>query len=249
VTKDVTGHFADWTAHFTAEAARRREAGDPDWRRGARLPSTVWSSLQRFQVGEDGDGANLIGKAVAAGDPDYAGAVRLFVAEEQNHARLLALLLAAGGVPTLSSHWSDRIFVRLRRLFGLRLELMVLMVAELIAVPYYRAVRDGARDPLVSEVTARILADEKRHIPFHCLRLRQSLAPYPRPARALAMAAWRGLLLGVAVFVALDHGPALRDLGIGRARFAREVLRMAGPVVARVTGGTADLRPPVPAAS
>lgn len=52
--------------------------------------------IQRFQVGEDGDGANLGGKVdQAGGDTDYAQAVRLFIVEEQNHARLLAWLLAA----------------------------------------------------------------------------------------------------------------------------------------------------------
>lgn len=109
--------------------------------------------------------------------------MRLFVAEEQNHARLLARLLAAGGVPTLTSHWSDTVFVRLRRLLGLRLELLVLMIAEVVALRYYRALRDGTDDALTSEVAGRILSDERRHVPFHCERLHASLAELPRPAR------------------------------------------------------------------
>ncbi|OEV25973.1 hypothetical protein AN219_25485, partial [Streptomyces nanshensis] len=67
-------------------------------------------------------------KADQAGDPDYGQAVRLFIAEEQNHARLLARLLTAGGVATLPGHWSDVVFVRLRRLLGLRTELLMLMI-------------------------------------------------------------------------------------------------------------------------
>lgn len=229
--------FEEWRRHFTAEAERRRRTGDPDWARGARLPAAVWRSLQRFQVGEDGDGANLIGKADAAGDAAYAAAARLFVAEEQNHARLLALLLRAGGMPTLATCWSDRAFVRLRRLLGLRTELLVLMVAELVAVRYYRAVRDGAEDPLVSEVAGRILADERRHIPFHCRRLRASLDELPmRPLRSLTMAGWRLLMLGATVFVALDHGPALRRLGVRRTRFVSETMASTGAVAATVLG-------------
>ncbi|MGK5733231.1 ferritin-like domain-containing protein [Streptomyces sp. URMC 124] len=232
----ATASFADWVRHFADEAERRRQAGDPDWTQDVRLPRAVRISLQRFQVGESGDGANLIGKADRAGDPDYAAAVRFFVAEEQNHARLLARLLAADGAPLLDGHWSDAIFVRVRRLFGLRLELMVLTIAELVAVPYYRAVRDGVGQALPSEVAARILADEQRHIPFHCLRLRQSVGTLPGPLRRPAMAGWRVLLCAAAVFVAVDHGAALRRLGVRRGRFVAQVTGLAGGVVADVLG-------------
>ncbi|CAM5730093.1 hypothetical protein SHIRM173S_10868 [Streptomyces hirsutus] len=171
-----TGGFATWTRRFEDERERRRVQGDPDWGQGATLHPAVWAGIQRFQVGEDGDGANLIGKADEAGDGDYARAVRLFVAEEQNHARLLARLLAAGHIPTLTGHWSDTVFVRLRRLMGLRLELLVLMIAEVVALRYYRALRDGTDDSLTSEVAGRILSDEQRHVPFHCERLHASMA-------------------------------------------------------------------------
>lgn len=182
------GGFATWTRRFEDEYERRRAQGAPDWGRGATLHPAVWASIQRFQVGEDGDGANLVGKAEEAGDGDYAQAVRLFVAEEQNHARLIARLLAAGGAPTLPGHWSDTVFVRLRRLMGLRMELLVLMIAEVVALRYYRALHDGADDALTSDVASRILSDEQRHVPFHCERLRASLTELPRAVRHPMMA-------------------------------------------------------------
>jgi hypothetical protein len=201
--------FHDWVEDFEDEAARRLTRGDPDWRRGARLDPAIVRSVQRFQVGESGDGANLVAKA---GDGDYGTAVKLFVAEEQNHARLLAHLLAAAGADTIGGHWSDAVFVRLRRALGLRLELLVLLVAEVIALRYYRALRDGTADPLTTEVACRILADEQRHVPFHLRRLGR------------VPAIWWALLAGTAVVVALDHGPALRRLGVTRRGFVREVL-------------------------
>lgn len=215
------GKFDRWIEDFESEAERRQRVGDPDWSRGARLHPAVVRSVQRFQVGESGDGANLIGKAGGAGDAEYAIAVKLFVLEEQNHARLLAALLAAAGAPTITSHWSDTIFVWLRRALGLRLELLVLMVAEVVALGYYRALRDGAIDPLTSEVAGRILADEERHVPFHLDRLRGA---FPRAARPLVNAGWRLLLAGAATAVAVDHGPALRRLGMTRRQFVAEVL-------------------------
>ncbi|MFF3503581.1 ferritin-like domain-containing protein [Streptomyces sp. NPDC003247] len=229
-----TGDFAEWTRRFEDERERRRVQGDPDWERGATLHPAVWAGIQRFQVGEDGDGANLVGKADRAGDPDYAQAVRLFVAEEQNHARLLARLLAAGGVPTLTGHWSDAVFVRLRRLMGLRMELLVLMIAEVVALRYYRALREGTDDPLTTDVANRILSDEQRHVPFHCERLHDSLAELPRALRRPLMAVWRLLLLTVSLVVATDHGPALRQLGIGRLRFVTDVMTSSHTVVSAV---------------
>lgn len=235
-----TADFAKWARRFEDERERRRVLGDPDWGQGARLHPAVWAGVQRFQVGEDGDGANLVAKADEAGDRDYARAVRLFVAEEQNHARLLAGLLAAGGVPTLTRHWSDTVFVALRRLMGLRMELLVLMIAEVVALRYYRALRDGTDDSLTSDVAGRILDDEQRHVPFHCERLHASLAELPRLTRRPVMALWRLLLLAVSLVVAADHGAALRRLGVGRLRFVADVVASSGAVVSAVVAPRAD---------
>ncbi|MFI1188474.1 hypothetical protein [Streptomyces californicus] len=45
---------------------------------------------------EDGDGAGVITEAEAAGDAEYASAVRMLIAEERNHARLTALSPPSG---------------------------------------------------------------------------------------------------------------------------------------------------------
>lgn len=82
-----TGDFIDWLHDFEGAALLRRTWGDPDWSAGARLEPALVRSLQRFQVGEDSDGAHLTDKVRRAGDPVYAEAVRLFVAEEREHAR------------------------------------------------------------------------------------------------------------------------------------------------------------------
>ncbi|MET7771787.1 ferritin-like domain-containing protein [Nocardia sp. NPDC005366] len=218
--------FARWTREFEAKVIARDAAGEPDWQGGARLDPSVIRSIQRFQVGESGDGANLIAKADRAGDLEYAAAVRLFVAEERNHARLLELLLRSAGAPTIASHWTDAVFVRLRRALGLRLELMVLMVAEVVALQYYRLLRAGTSDPLATQVAALVLSDEKRHVPFHCQRLRVEFATSSRVVRCAALFAWSIVLLGATVVVAFDHGPALRHFGCRRAEFVRAVLAL-----------------------
>ncbi|WP_051771880.1 ferritin-like domain-containing protein [Saccharothrix sp. NRRL B-16314] len=233
----IVGGFSWWVREFEAEARRRSEVGDPDFTQSARLHPAVVKSVQRFQVGEAGDGANLIAKAAAAGDGDYKKVVRLFVGEEQNHARLLELLLTSAGAPTIASHWSDVVFVKLRRALGLRLELMVLLIAEVVALRYYRALRDGTRDPLTTEVAGRILADEQRHVPFHCDRLRDAFAGWPRPAKAATTAIWWLLLCGAVVTVAWDHGPALRHLGVTRRGFAVDVAGLFRTALTGVRAG------------
>ena len=83
-------------------------------------PAAVAASLQRFELGEGGDGRVLLAKAEAAGDPVYTAALRLFVAEEQGHSALFARCLERLEHPRLRSHWSDAAFVALRRAMGLR---------------------------------------------------------------------------------------------------------------------------------
>ena len=93
----IYSDFDDWLLDFKTAAAVRELTPDPDWTVGAKLPAAVWSSIARFQIGESGDGANLIGKARGEGDETYTTAVELFIAEEQNHARLLGLLMGSAG--------------------------------------------------------------------------------------------------------------------------------------------------------
>ncbi|BFU47641.1 ferritin-like domain-containing protein [Krasilnikovia sp. MM14-A1004] len=240
--------FAYWVRRFEDAAAERDSAPEPPWGTGGPLPDALIASLQRFQAGEDGDGVSLIAKSARAGDADYLAAVRMFVAEEQRHARLLERVLAGAGAPTLTGHWTDTVFVVVRRAFGLRLELMTLMVAEVVALRYYRALRDGAPDPLLSEVAGRILADEQRHVPFHVARLRQGFGRLPRLVRALAAGGWWLLMTGATLVVAVDHAGALRRLRLSPVRFAAEVLALFRPIVSAVLGdGREDARIPVSA--
>jgi hypothetical protein len=70
------------------------------------------------------------------------------------------------------------------------MELLVLMIAEVVALRYYRALRDGTDDSLTADVAGRILSDEQRHVPFHCERLHASLAELPHAMRRPVMVLW-----------------------------------------------------------
>lgn len=234
----------NWSDGFRVRAAQRAEGGDPLWSAGSDLDSAIIRSLQKFQVGESGDGAHLIANAAAAGDRDYETAVRLFVAEEQNHARMLALLLRASGTQTKRWHWSDSVFVRLRRLMGLRLELMILTIAEVVALRYYRALAEGGSDRLLVDVSERILADENHHVPFQIRRLRLGFRDTPPAARIVIKQIWRAMAATVIVVVALDHGRAMSVCGLSRREFVTATMRIFDDTATSVFSppGTSDRR-------
>lgn len=182
-------------------------------------------SLAIFQLGESGSGEHLFEAARRAGtDEAYRRCLERFVGEEQEHARMLGVVLEAMGQPLREAHWTDRVFVVIRRAHLLRMEVLVLMVAEVIALSYYRALADGVQARELADVFDRIHGDEVVHVAFHCDTLPHQLGRFPRPIHALARLAWSVLVTGAAVAVIKDHGRLLARLGVSRRRFFRQVL-------------------------
>ena len=221
--------FGMWVDHFENNVgvhARVDAAIDFDGAcavpEGVRAP--LIASVRRFQLGESGDGQQLLRKAAKAGDPEYLRAAQLFVGEEQQHAALLLRLLGYLGGTPMRQHWSDSVFVRLRRLMGLRTELMVLTVAEVVALSYYGGLATDGPDPVVRAVAARIVADEHPHVQFQQQRLRAGFARSGAALRSLAFGLWWLTAIGATVVVAMDHGPLLDAIGYRRMRFVRDVL-------------------------
>jgi hypothetical protein len=233
------GEFGRWIDHFEQNAAVNAETDAAiDFTAECRISDAVRGplieSVRRFQLGESGDGRELLRKAAEAGDPEYHCAAQLLVAEEQQHAALLLRLLRYLGGEPMRRHWSDVMFVRLRRLMGLRTELMVLTVAEVVALSYYGGLAASAPDPVVRAVAARIVADEHPHVRFQRHRLRVGFARSGVPLRLLAFAFWWMTAIGATLVVATDHGPLLDAIGYRRVRFVRDVLADFAKVVAAV---------------
>lgn len=213
---------ASWVAYYEQNRLTHERQGFDFGAACALAPEIripLIASVQRFQLGESGDGTQLLSKA----GPEYRPAAALFVAEEQRHAELLLGLLGYLGGPPIRTHWSDAVFVRVRRLLGLRTELMILTVAEVIALSYYGALAARCPDRVVSAVASAILADEHAHVRFHCERL--------CPVSRLAIALWWVLTVGTAAVVAVDHRRLLAVLDYPPRRFVRDVLAHFGGVV------------------
>jgi hypothetical protein len=199
------------------------------WAAGAGLTeaerAALGPSLQDFQLGESSEGhcfrRSARGYADAVGDPDYARAVDLFIAEEGRHSRLLGRFLNAAGLPTLTRSWTDCVFRLLRRNMPLEVVLSVLLTAEMIAMAYYRAVHDASGSPLLRRLCAQLLRDERQHLRFHSERLAIIRRERGRWRLGLTHLAQGLLLAGTCVVVWWRHAKAFRAGGFGFRRLWR----------------------------
>jgi hypothetical protein len=176
-------------------------------------------SLQKFQLGESGEGRKLKSHARKTGDAIYATAIDLFIKEEQEHARLMAKILCELNAPLLKNHWSDFCFVSMRRLFGLHQELMVLLLPEMIAKNYFRALRDGTRDPVLRAVFSQIAQDEDGHLAFHIEYLRRAFEKMAFTKKIFALVIWRLAFRATCLAVMLDHRAVLRAIEMQPRQF------------------------------
>jgi len=190
--------------------------------------SVVGPSIQQFQLGEGSQGRRLQnrGRAYAdrVGDPDFSEALALFVKEEQRHSATLLRFMGQQGIPQLPSHWVDRIFRRVRLLAGLELCLRVLAAAEIIAVPYYRALSRASDSPVLRAICHRVLRDEAMHLQFQASMMSRIEAGRSNVARFIVWRAHRLFLLGTCIVVWSEHGPVFRAAGYTFHRFILETL-------------------------
>ena len=224
-THNHTFSASDWLNYFKENASQRQSI---PWERGIivepHLRSPLIRSLQRFQVGEQGDGLHLRKAAARTHHPDYSAAIDLFIKEEQEHSRLLVRLIEGMGGSLLKHHWSNTCFIFLRRLLGLRMELLVLLVAEVIAQVYYKALHNGTADAVLRGVFAQILYDEHGHVAFHCAYLRQDFARLSPITRLLISKSWSLLAKLVCLIVICDHRAVFRAIGVTSRECWRECM-------------------------
>ena len=209
-----------WQNYFEYNRGHRLEiAWDRDLVIDPELQKPLIRSLQKFQLGESGEGFHLRRKVRNAGDPPYEAAIDLFIKEENEHARLMGLILENLGAPLLRHHWSDGCFVLLRRLFGLNSEILVLLMPEMIAKRYFRALHDGFSDPTLRAVCTQILHDEQGHVAFHVHSLHEAFRSMPVLVRAAVRALWKFVYRMACLVVLVDHRAILRGSGLSLTAF------------------------------
>ena len=131
----------------------------------------------------------------------------------------MAVALQLMNAKLLRYHWSDTCFILLRRLFGLNQELLVLLMPEMIAKRFFRALHDGTSDPVLRAVFAQIMYDEEGHLAFHIDYLKNALASLSLPARIVLRCLWRLLFRVSCLVVIFDHRAIFRRMGVSAPTF------------------------------
>jgi hypothetical protein len=112
----------------------------------------------------------------------------------------------------------------LRALAGLELSLTVLVTAEFIAVPYYRALRAATNSLTLKVICTRILDDEANHLKFQASMLARVAGRRPEIAQSLFTRLHRLFLLGTILVVWFEHRSLFKAAGYTFRRFVEETL-------------------------
>ncbi len=188
---------------------------------GAEVRLGVLGSLQKFQIGESGEGrvAHEIDSALLPGvDDEFRATLKMLVREEGRHSRILALMVRALGGQTLSRNWSERLFVHVRRAFGLRFKMMVLLSVEVIGIAWYGLLADQLPAGPFAEALRQMCSDEERHLAFFS---RFFAAQQLWWVRVL----WWPLNLAAGTLVILDHRRTLSALRVPWSRIASAMVQ------------------------
>jgi hypothetical protein len=170
--------------------------------------------------------------------------VDLWFAEEAEHARLLGCAVRRFGGRIITSHWSFTAFCLCRRTLGVRFELQVLTLTELVSTGYYRMLRQHSPDGTLAAMCELILRDESGHVAFQRDRLSASGCPKP----GLRGLLWTiqflvcGYLAGTVLWI--SHARCLKAIGGTRGEFYWEISRQMTRFVRLLRRSAAGSRVP-----
>jgi hypothetical protein len=145
--------------------------------------------------------------------------VKLFIGEEQRHARDLARFMTAQQIPLAQKQWTDTWFRKLRRLANLEMALMMLFTAELIAALYYSALGRATRSPILSALCTQIVSDETQHVRFQTESLQRIRLTQPKWRLWVTDGLYWIFFRVTAIAVWLDHSPVLKTDGYSLLSF------------------------------
>jgi len=235
-----------WLSYFRSNQA---EPAEIPWH-SVRLPPPKLTrilipSLQQFQLGEGASGATFLEQgrafAQATGDLDFVEALALFIAEEQRHSAMLARYLRAIGAPVLKRHWVVGVFRRLRKQAGLECMVTVLVTAEMMAIPYYRAVMNVSDCPVLRAICRRILREEGQHLLFQASTLGKLQNGRGKVGMRLTQMCQRFLLAGTCAAVWAGHYKVMRLAGMTPIGFVNECRGLLRHVTRAARRGNANV--------
>lgn len=242
--------YSSWTHYFEANnwtVDLLPEGDGPTLTPRERI--ALGPSLAQFQLGEGSDGHGLLRRtqqfAEARQVPHLPQAMMHLIREEQRHSAALGRFLDAEGLPRMSQHWVDGAFRWVRKLAGFELMIAVLVTAECIAVPYYRAVHDASGSPVLRAICRRILRDEDQHLEFQADNLAECAAGRSALGRFTFLVAHLMFLSATTALVCVDHRTVFRAAGMSPLRVWALAVNAWRPILERLSRPEPRLEPQV----
>jgi hypothetical protein len=169
-----------------------------------------------------GEAPRRLVRSRATADLGLIAALKLFLREEQRHSQILARFLQLERAPCLRKHWIHTVFRWIRGLAGLELCLKVLVTAEVLARPYYAALRDATGSPLLRSICQRIFDEEGAHLRFQAFTLSRFQRRHSRLMQAFIKECHIVLLAATALLVWIEHQAVFKSAGRTFHRFWSE---------------------------
>lgn len=214
----------EWTAHFQQNLQKQRI----DWTQKPQITPgelrRIRYGLRAWQKGETSEGDNLKTAAwhfaVKTGDPDYYTAITLFIKEEQKHGANLGRYIDLIGEKRLRFDWGDHLFRKIRGLNrSMEVWTLTVIVVELAAQVFYRALKSATGCPLLKQVCTDILIDEAYHISFQQERLWQINRRRNFAGRSVAALVYYAFGIVVSRVIWMAHARAFKAGGVDRRTF------------------------------
>lgn len=170
--------YERWLRYFARNAHRRLKIDfTEETELSPEMKRMIVPSVSAFQTGERSEGSCLR-RAVKSfaedkEEPVYPKVMEYFIDEENSHSDYLLQYMTYHGIERKETHVLDGIFRRLRRIMGIRSEIMVLVTAEIIALSYYTALANAAESKALKRICGKMLQDELPHVIFQSYTLRR----------------------------------------------------------------------------
>lgn len=220
-----------WRADFEVHADQHANLTTSGmWVLAPVIEKALASALPVFQLGEIGAGRHLLDTAVGVASEDHLQALRFFIIESQEHARVLALVCADLGIDMLEEHWTERLFRKTRYLRGFRMEMLAVVIGGIISSRIYETIAGGVGDPTLSRIFTRLHDDELRHLDFHDATLPEHLSRWSRQSRRTIKTVWKLAAFTAAIAVAIEQRTLLSGCSSNRRTFLTSI---AGDITCR----------------
>lgn len=213
-----------WRADFEVHADQHANVTTSGmWVLAPVLQRALEKSLPIFQLGEIGAGRHLLDTAIGVASEDHLQALRFFIIESQEHARLLALVCSELDIAMIEEHWTERWFRTTRHLRGFRTEMLAIVIGALISKRIYETMANGVGDPTLSRIFTRLHADELRHLDFHDATIPEHLDRLPTAIQSAVKTVWQVVAMAAAFAVSCEQRHLLRACNSSQRGFLRSL--------------------------